>query len=508
MDGNGGWWNPGSLQHIKTKGKAPSRGESSASEQEQRSRTSRATLRPSHGYDGSHTSRPDFSHLLRPESVYQVADAGERTSRRGGKFAQRTTFTSDVNQFDQYGRLPRQRSQDFDLNAPVEEVEPEEDQYGVMEEYPDSTHAPSQQPPSQYDSHSAYPVQFEHQNQLGGFHGFDAGMSHLLGNYTIPQHYGGHPHLQEAPNTDMHAAQMQAMQLSFPSHPNAVAIDHGAHNDEETKRRIRSFNAKMEAYNDKMHAKLVRILNIDKSAYDEKTGEFVRPEEYKLMVDPEIVWNPEDDDVTVYDALSPEQILLITENIRQIRPYSATAIQKQMKRVMKYATLKALLERDDQARIENVVQTVYPLESPKKNVTQQPWMIGLNNGQRRLVIERFAEATDQGPNEVRELFLARNVPLEVAQWILDAPPNMQMDFAVQNDLIVPVADRTLRWQKGISKIQRLAVMQRMLGVGISEGLVRDMLRRPYIPSGFGKGILRASQEAFEEVMAILRKKKG
>ncbi|UZJ50862.1 hypothetical protein CBS101457_000182 [Exobasidium rhododendri] len=223
--------------------------------------------------------------------------------------------------------------------------------------------------------------------------------------------------------------------------------------------------------------------------------------EYTLRVSSDV--HVEEDNDNVYDYLDKNQKMLITDRIQQIRPYSESGIRKTLISYMTTTIAQALLS-DNEQHVESAVNALYPIEMRKSGTSYTPWMTGFTNAQRRQIIEEFAEATLQSVDDLRNLFLRRMMSPEQAVEIHLATPQQRLAIAHRDALILPVNKRHLPWQRGLSKVQRRAVVQRMrITARISESYCYELFQRIAEP-GYGLTMLRANDAEFKEIMNELR----
>jgi hypothetical protein len=228
----------------------------------------------------------------------------------------------------------------------------------------------------------------------------------------------------------------------------------------------------------------------------------LHPEEYTLQIDARFRYNNEDD--KVYENLSPDQTMLITELVRSIRPYSAEVIRRALAGKMEVPMARALLSGDIH-RIEAAIDTFYPIDVQKRRRNHLPWMYRLTNTERKRVIERMAEATQEPTDLLREAFLREQISPASARRMLTASREERVAFARRNELIredIWAGHRP--WKKGMSGIQRKALLQRILQTRISIGHARNLLQDARYDPGFGLACLRADEQTFTRMMMELR----
>ncbi|UZJ50769.1 hypothetical protein CBS101457_000089 [Exobasidium rhododendri] len=264
-----------------------------------------------------------------------------------------------------------------------------------------------------------------------------------------------------------------------------------------------------DAFQDYMHSRLAAIAT-QASSYFASSADGMDPTrvqpEYMIRFDPSFSFDNEID--SVFYKLDKLQRMIVIDRVSQIRPYRIDSIRKALQRKMSAPVARALLS-GDVAEVEAGVECIYPIERKKKGFMQPPWMFGLDNAQRRQVIALLANATQQSTDDLRELFLTRKIEPFVSWQILSAPSLHQLvHLAYTHGLIIAGERRKcLTWQRGLSVLQRKAVIQRMMGSGIvRKQYCYELFQRPFIPAGFGLVMLRVNEEAFQQIMAILKGK--
>ncbi|UZJ50798.1 hypothetical protein CBS101457_000118 [Exobasidium rhododendri] len=499
------------LGKIKTRGKGKSHGESSRQDDDQRSRTSRASTRNFLGNEGSRTSRPSMQY------------APSHTSHDPGNVADYTHYGGDPSAWDQhtfdygsystsYGNDPtRNLLQNFSggstYQQEVNEDEQDHDQTGRLRRDRSTTDLLRNLGGSS-ERHGHARIRSGGRRGAQQFDHSPDSDTPVPGHvdphaYNVHAHHFGYPAQLPYSMDQLNANYTQAMNLASLPHPALIENEEGdeEYADEEDEAPAVQASAQK---NDEMRARLIDMLDVGKSAFVPGSNVFITPAEYLLQVSPHIAFEP---DMELYDCLSDLQIMVMSERIRQIRPYSLATIQQQLRRVLKLPTAQALLG-NDQTVWEAGVEMVYRLNARKKGSHQMEWMLTLRNPQRRLVVDRFVEATDQAPDVVREGFLKHKLTIDEATSILEATPETIVQFAEARGLIFPRVGRKMPWYKGLGNIQKEALYQRMVAHGIGEAYVRKILRRKYIPEGFGRAMLRADDDTFHNVMLILRHLEG
>ncbi|UZJ50779.1 hypothetical protein CBS101457_000099 [Exobasidium rhododendri] len=225
--------------------------------------------------------------------------------------------------------------------------------------------------------------------------------------------------------------------------------------------------------------------------------------EYTIPVDKDFPRNHLGD--SVYMDLSRDQKALVIDRIQQIRPFSPPSIRKKLGRHLSAPIAKAILS-DDETAVEAAVEELIPINQAPERTAHPPWMTGLSNTQRKVVILKLAAATEQRTEELRDFFLNRHVTPEVAKKILHADIQECKMIAYDNNLILKENERNRPWQRGVSQNQRKALLHRMMTKGGVKNniLCYEYLERYYVPRGYGLKMLRADDKTFMEIMEWLR----
>ncbi|UZJ50764.1 hypothetical protein CBS101457_000084 [Exobasidium rhododendri] len=223
--------------------------------------------------------------------------------------------------------------------------------------------------------------------------------------------------------------------------------------------------------------------------------------EYTIQFSP--TFRITDPDGNVYKSLSTLQKTIIVDRITQIRPYSSSATRKTLER---YLTAQAACDMlsSDVDRIEQGVETIYSMYQGKKGYSDPLWMEGLKNADRRLVIKRVADVTIQPTDGLRERFLRLNLGPDVAAGILAGTDADIWQIVMARQIFATVDPRAGRWQKGCSRLQRTAVLERMVATGMKEDAARALLTKDRIPEGTGLALLRADDRTFRSMVKNIK----
>ncbi|UZJ50807.1 hypothetical protein CBS101457_000127 [Exobasidium rhododendri] len=250
-------------------------------------------------------------------------------------------------------------------------------------------------------------------------------------------------------------------------------------------------------------------------AYEYEEGEVVRTMptptvslEYKLQYNTDFPYESEDERVYQH-RLGEDQKLICAEQVLQIRPASARQVQYLLTQQLIPHLAKDLLS-DNVDRINAAVEELLPDGVPRIGslYNRITWMTGWTNEQRRDVIRKLAEATQQSADELREFFLLENVGPEIAGEILAATTDtMLQNVARKYSLFAPTTGKALRWREGLSYIQRLALRQRMKAFGVpGKAEFYNLMQKKKVPRGYGRKMLKANDHEFGLIIAALNSK--
>ncbi|UZJ53683.1 hypothetical protein CBS101457_003003 [Exobasidium rhododendri] len=233
-----------------------------------------------------------------------------------------------------------------------------------------------------------------------------------------------------------------------------------------------------------------------------RPGPYIRPyHEYELITSSHIK-GVRDLDEAIYDRLSGDQKVKVIEVIRSIRPYTAKTIQNHLATHLTAPAASYLLGSRKESR-EDAVESLFPMHAYRRDYT--PWMTGLTNDHRRQVVEELSDATEQSADVIREQFVVKKVTPQLAIALLNCTTqDERRSFAIAHQLFFNEDPRARPWQKGLSKYQRLALLQRMTATGISNDYSTSLLRKYNDPPGIGKMLLRADDLTFMQWMAQMR----
>ncbi|UZJ50857.1 hypothetical protein CBS101457_000177 [Exobasidium rhododendri] len=227
--------------------------------------------------------------------------------------------------------------------------------------------------------------------------------------------------------------------------------------------------------------------------------------EYKLQYNPRFNYRSEDDLVWKNDILSDDQKAVIVENIQRVRPDQSSYIRKQMGRNLTPVLAKGLLSKDEHC-VEETIQTMYPIDYTRQKSSHEKWMKGLKSEDRIEVIRIMAEATEQSADALRDVFLRNKLTPEVASVILHADADVCRMIAEKYGLYIDGRNSYLAWQRGMSAIQKRALIQRMMVTGKfkTEKSCYEFLGKNKVPFGYGIKLLRASNEELLQMADSLR----
>ncbi|UZJ53686.1 hypothetical protein CBS101457_003006 [Exobasidium rhododendri] len=235
------------------------------------------------------------------------------------------------------------------------------------------------------------------------------------------------------------------------------------------------------------------------------------PGEYSLQVDQNIP--PTEGPASMYANLPDVYQLVITDRISSIRPYNANEVTSRLVKNL-IIDVARIIVGDDETASEREIVYMFPDPVPKYNYALMPkdWMSGLEFWQRREVIRRLAEVTQQPAEKLREYFLRHHVGPVVARQILDANfAEETWQIALSKNLIMPPETRKGKqskedkpWRKGLSSIQRRAVVQRLMNAGrLQYRSCYYYLGREKVPDNYGIVMLKVNDEEFIKVANAL-----
>ncbi|UZJ50792.1 hypothetical protein CBS101457_000112 [Exobasidium rhododendri] len=237
--------------------------------------------------------------------------------------------------------------------------------------------------------------------------------------------------------------------------------------------------------------------------FDPLTGEYI------LQAGPQFLYD--DEESSCWDLMTEDQRSLIAERVHQVRPYSWSYIRQQLSVYLKPHLAKDILSKD-QDTIDRGIESFIPIDKARHGDYDDPWMKGLSNTQRKLVINKMAEATMQAGDKLRDVFLQQKVSPALARKILDAGTTTKecQSIAEKRKLYEPVYASNLPWQKGLSFAQKKALIQRMMWYGDVGDIGRkgcySLLKKKKVTQGYGMTMLRANPEKFARIMTELKKR--
>ncbi|UZJ50761.1 hypothetical protein CBS101457_000081 [Exobasidium rhododendri] len=219
---------------------------------------------------------------------------------------------------------------------------------------------------------------------------------------------------------------------------------------------------------------------------------------YTLKVDAQFEYADTND--LVYWRLSDNQKLVIVEHILQVRPYTSRNLRKRLDGCLTVPLAHDLLSTDT-SRIDAAIQDLFPINDQES----RSWMTGLSKEERIQVIDSLADATLQSSEDLRDLFLAKNIAPSVAREILNASSKEDLvSIARKYGLFLRLNPRDRPWQKGANQLQKKAIVQRMMNSGIVDPLVcYDFLKKRKVPEGYGLKMLKVNDETFVKIMDAL-----
>ncbi|UZJ50896.1 hypothetical protein CBS101457_000216 [Exobasidium rhododendri] len=231
------------------------------------------------------------------------------------------------------------------------------------------------------------------------------------------------------------------------------------------------------------------------------------PWEYTLQVD--ATFPPHLSSELLYKKLSDDQRVFIIDTIHQIKPHKAGSIRRKLSDRLDSRLARGLLSKDDDT-IDEAVRILYSAGGRKKMNYGVTWMDNLSKEKKISVVEKLAEATQQGADEVRDLLLSHKVTPEAAARILIAPLHECRSLARVLDLFLPEQEalKIKPWSRGTSHLQRRALLQRMARLGARLGFTDESycvaLMNAISPPGYGLKMLRTSDENFLEALRWIK----
>ncbi|UZJ50772.1 hypothetical protein CBS101457_000092 [Exobasidium rhododendri] len=510
-------------------------------------RTSRPESRYTHGHDGSHTSRAgpqllplfddgsnEYHDTAQSSGHADIADSqfhgsNERPPRRS---ARTRNELREMNFLGEQQQQLHQQDQPGILNQAIGELqrfsqERDSFQYGGTQFGEASGHALAiHRDPSVY---GGFPHSFQQHQHDPGTEQLNAHYAQNMNLGSSSQHPGDdtnrpfsyqvsqyHPGLEDYSERMARLLQHQEYQTyTGQEEEDPEYMEHMARQDRQHhKTRRPRRGADLPALRETRYE---YPLNPDKDFNDRLVeGTFPAAYEYLIVAAPPSLYRPAEytlrlhsqfhytaDNEKVYFQLSENQRLYIMDQIRQIRPLKSEAIRKGLANRLKASTaLKFMTGEIEQ--IEEATQELYHIDAQRMNATQPHWMTGMTNAQRRQVIDELAEATSQPSDSLRELFLYLGVSVQVAQSLLNADDEERLQIAEERQLYAPVDPRALPWRTGLSKMQRTALIQRLLGPNVGTHYARELLQDPRNPVKFGLYLLRASDAQFQVEKSQLR----
>jgi hypothetical protein len=237
---------------------------------------------------------------------------------------------------------------------------------------------------------------------------------------------------------------------------------------------------------------------------EHKVGrDYTQPWEYNLPFENDIVFKPGVIYHSANAALSTDQALVIGERIRRVRAYHVSAISQRMSTDLQEHQARAILYGTVTER-ENAIQEVFPSEKVRYMLGFAPWMTGMHDDQRIKVIDVLAEATGEASDDLHEAMLNQRITSDEAWRVLNTSMADHLRFAQRRGLYTQRDKFFKNWNKGLSKIQRGALIQRIVNTGVTDWTARKLLTSPCVPEGVGIVLLRAKSETFREIMSFWR----
>ncbi|UZJ50834.1 hypothetical protein CBS101457_000154 [Exobasidium rhododendri] len=222
---------------------------------------------------------------------------------------------------------------------------------------------------------------------------------------------------------------------------------------------------------------------------------------------------------SVYRDLDSSQKAWVIEYIHQRRPYTSPYLRTQMceGRMTPFLAQEMLCGEED--RMDAATEKMFP-DTGKKHKKFVPWMRGLSTRDRIQVVDKLARSTLQAADKLRDHMILSRMESSTAHLILDATtPSEVRDVAYAHQLYVPSEviegeavedgqkEESRIWMKGMSEIQKRALIQRMVASGVSapKRCYEILKRRNKIREGYGLFMLRIrDHDDFLDVLAWLK----
>ncbi|UZJ50875.1 hypothetical protein CBS101457_000195 [Exobasidium rhododendri] len=216
----------------------------------------------------------------------------------------------------------------------------------------------------------------------------------------------------------------------------------------------------------------------------------------------------------LFRSLPEDHKTYLVDLVTSIRPYNSIRAASRLSYVMDADTAKALLSNDEE-RANRAATKLFPDIDPDSTPNRfiASWMTGLEYWERKEAIRRLAEVTDQPADKIRDYVLAHKIhdfPRQVldatsAEEVWQVAEECGLIMPAEPDLIVRKSEKP--WQKGLSKIQKAALHQRMLShittFGLPERITYSWLTKNKVPAGYGKKMLRVDEDTFTDIMLVL-----
>jgi hypothetical protein len=231
--------------------------------------------------------------------------------------------------------------------------------------------------------------------------------------------------------------------------------------------------------------------------------DFTAPWEYQLPIGTEIVYEPGKSYVNGYDVLSKDQALVLADRIRRVRAYSGHVIQQKIVDFLQDHQARDILFGTPRER-KAAIESIFPDEADRRKLRYKPWMHGLSEDNRIKVVNVLSDATGEPADRLHEAMLTETFTHNDAMDVLDSSRARHLELAYRRELYSMRERHWAKWNKGLTVLQRSALIQRICNTGVTEGRARKLLTAPYVPEGLGKVLLRASSSEFIEIMSYWR----
>jgi hypothetical protein len=227
------------------------------------------------------------------------------------------------------------------------------------------------------------------------------------------------------------------------------------------------------------------------------------PYEYEFQVAPKVSVTYVTASSPIYVTFDADQRAYLLERITEIRPYVKGTVTKDLNSRLTSFLAEEILS-GEVTRSDSAIEHAYPDENCKVGRAAH-WMKGLSPDDRREAIRRLSYAHLEGADWIRRHLLSKNkiVVKETIQSILDADSKERIQQIARKYQLIPSRDWDMTfWKIGASELQLRAVEQRIRNNSRFKKNVL-LLKKRFVPRGFGMQILRANDDQFVRLMQWL-----